>query len=74
MIRRAQAEDLQDILDIYNDAIVNTTAVYDYAPRTLENERIFEALHVCFQLHCTRTRRNHGRIVRSDDDGFAGAV
>ncbi len=39
MIRQAQAEDLQDILDIYNDAIVNTTAVYDYAPRTLEKQR-----------------------------------
>ncbi len=35
MIRPATAADLPSILDIYNDAILNTTAVYDYAPHTL---------------------------------------
>jgi L-amino acid N-acyltransferase YncA len=35
-IRQANRTDLQSILDIYNDAIVNTTAVYDYNPHTLE--------------------------------------
>lgn len=34
-IRAAQAADLPAILDIYNDAILNTTAVYDYEPHTL---------------------------------------
>ncbi|MEH7294114.1 N-acetyltransferase, partial [Priestia megaterium] len=28
MIREATKEDLMDILDIYNDAILNTTVVY----------------------------------------------
>ena len=28
MIRHARKEDLPDILKIYNDAIINTTAVY----------------------------------------------
>lgn len=35
MIREATTEDLMDILEIYNDAIVNTTAVYDYKAHTL---------------------------------------
>ena len=35
-IREAIAEDLPAILDIYNDAILNTTAVYNYKPHTLE--------------------------------------
>ncbi|NEQ45346.1 MAG: N-acetyltransferase [Leptolyngbya sp. SIOISBB] len=35
MIRPAIAADLPSILDIYNDAILNTTAVYDYVPHTL---------------------------------------
>lgn len=35
MIRYAQAADLSAILDIYNDAIVNTTSVYYYEPHTI---------------------------------------
>lgn len=34
-IRQAIESDLNAILDIYNDAILNTTAVYDYKPHTL---------------------------------------
>ena len=37
MIRYAQAADLGAILDIYNDAILNTTSVYYYRPRTIED-------------------------------------
>lgn len=36
MIRKATHEDLSMILDIYNDAIINTTAVYSYKTHTLE--------------------------------------
>jgi phosphinothricin acetyltransferase len=36
LIRPANSNDLQQILDIYNHAIVHTTAVYDYMPHTLE--------------------------------------
>ena len=39
MIREAQKSDLEAILTIYNDAIINTTAVYTYEPTTIE-ERI----------------------------------
>lgn len=35
-IRNATEADLQDILYIYNDAILHTTAVYNYQPHTLE--------------------------------------
>jgi phosphinothricin acetyltransferase len=35
-VREAGPGDLEAILAIYNDAVVNTTAVYDYAPRLME--------------------------------------
>jgi L-amino acid N-acyltransferase len=35
-IRLATENDLPAMLEIYNDIIVNTTAVYDYTPHTLE--------------------------------------
>ncbi|MBE7382228.1 MAG: N-acetyltransferase [Leptolyngbya sp. SIO1E4] len=34
-IRSATVQDLKSILSIYNEAILNTTAVYDYEPHTL---------------------------------------
>jgi len=37
MIREATEKDLMDILEIYNDAILNTTAIYDYKTHTLED-------------------------------------
>ncbi|MDP4095395.1 GNAT family N-acetyltransferase [Paenibacillus sp. P96] len=37
MLRKAKESHLPEILDIYNDAIMNTTAVYTYKPQTLEN-------------------------------------
>ena len=36
IIRHATEDDLPEILAIYNDVIINTTAVYDYEPHTLE--------------------------------------
>jgi len=37
MIREANEKDLTDILEIYNEAILNTTAVYDYKVHTLKD-------------------------------------
>ncbi|HEY8890973.1 MAG TPA: GNAT family N-acetyltransferase [Clostridium sp.] len=37
MIREATQNDLIDILEIYNDAILNTTAIYDYKAHTIED-------------------------------------
>jgi len=36
IVREALIEDLPQLLDIYNDIILHTTAVYDYEPHTLE--------------------------------------
>ena len=38
-VRNATESDLPQILAIYNDVIINTTAVYDYEPHTLEMRR-----------------------------------
>jgi phosphinothricin acetyltransferase len=38
-VREAQIGDLDAILAIYNDAVVHTTATYDYEPRTSEAHR-----------------------------------
>jgi phosphinothricin acetyltransferase len=38
-IRTAVEEDLPAILDIYNDIILTTTAIYDYHPHNLEMRR-----------------------------------
>ena len=38
-VRKASADDLPAMLVIYNDIIINTTAVYDYTPHTLEMRR-----------------------------------
>lgn len=37
-IRDARASDLASMLAIYNDAVLTTTAVYDYRPRTAEQQ------------------------------------
>lgn len=42
-VRDAGEEDLAAILAIYNDAVINTTAVYDYAPRSMEGELVWFA-------------------------------
>jgi phosphinothricin acetyltransferase len=36
-IRPAQRADVPAILDIYNDAVLTTTATYDYEPRSLQH-------------------------------------
>ena len=36
-VRSATFEDLPQILAIYNDAVLNTTASYDYEPRSMEH-------------------------------------
>jgi phosphinothricin acetyltransferase len=38
-VRIAEEKDLEAILEIYNDAVLNTTAVYDYEPHTLDMRR-----------------------------------
>jgi L-amino acid N-acyltransferase YncA len=45
-IRAACESDLEAILDIYNDAVANTTATFDLEPRSLETQAAWLAEHV----------------------------
>jgi L-amino acid N-acyltransferase len=38
-VREAQVADLEAILAIYNDAVIHTTATYDYEPRSMDVQR-----------------------------------
>ena len=59
-IRPATEADLPGILEIYNDAVLHTTATYDYEPRTLEQRRQW------FEDH---QRDNYAVFVAVDDTG-----
>ncbi len=59
-IRPATRADLPGILEIYNDAVLNTTATYDYEPRTLEHRA---------QWFEERTRDGYPIFVAIADDG-----
>lgn len=59
-IRPASTADLPGILEIYNEAVLHTTATYDYEPRTLEQRAAwFEE----------RTREGYPVFVAVDDAG-----
>ena len=45
-IRPATQADLPGILEIYNEAVLNTTASYDYEPRLLEHRTLWFEDHV----------------------------
>jgi phosphinothricin acetyltransferase len=59
-IRPATRADLPAILEIYNEAVLNTTATYDYEPRTLEQRT---------QWFEERQRDGYAVLVAEDDDG-----
>ena len=59
-IRPATRADLPGILEIYNDAVLNTTATYDYEPRTLEHRT---------QWFEERQREGFPIFVAVDDSG-----
>ena len=58
MLRKAEESDLLGILDIYNDAIINTTAVYSYEPQTLED-----------RLEWFRSKQANGYPILVIEDG-----
>lgn len=63
MIREATKQDLNDILNIYNDAIINTTTVYSYEKTNLEERmKWFE----------NKTKNNWPVIVYEIDGEVAG--
>ena len=59
-IRPATQADLTGILEIYNEAVLNTTATYDYEPRTLEHRVAWLEDHI---------RTNYPVFVAVDDTG-----
>ena len=63
IIRPATRADLPGILEIYNEAVVNTTASYDYEPRTLEHRIAWLEDHVKNNLPVFVAVNEAGRVV-----------
>jgi len=61
-IRPATDADQQRIMEIYNDAVLNTTATFDTEPRTIEKQMIW------FRNH----KKNHPVIVAEEDGKVIG--
>lgn len=58
-LREARPEDLAQILEIYNDAVLNTAATFDLEPHTLEARREwFKAHDMHYPLIIAETHRN----------------
>ena len=62
-IRPASEGDLPEILSIYNDIILHTTAVYDYKPHTLEMRKSWYA---------SKLKDNYPVFVAVEDDKIVG--
>jgi L-amino acid N-acyltransferase YncA len=62
-VRPASRDDLPGILEIYNDAVLNTTATYDYEPRTLEHRIAWFEDHAKNNLPVFVAEDERGRIV-----------
>ncbi len=62
-IRTATQEDLPGILEIYNEAVVNTTATYDYEARPLEHRRAWFEDHQRRDLPVFVAVTPEGRVV-----------
>lgn len=59
IVRSARIEDVETILEIVNDAILNTTAIYDYDVRTLDDQILW------FQ---EKQKQNFPVIVATDEN------
>lgn len=62
-IKSATYDDLPGILEIYNEAVLNTTATYDYEPRTLEHRTAWYEDHVKNNYPVFVAQNEGGRIV-----------
>ena len=60
LVRQATLTDVPGILDIYNEAVLNTTASYDYEPSTLEMRAAWFDEHV---------RTGYPVVVAEDESG-----
>ncbi len=62
-IRPALAADLPGILEIYNEAVLNTTASYDDEPRTLEHRLTWYQEHVKNNFPIFVADNDHGSLA-----------
>ncbi|GAB4380043.1 MAG: GNAT family N-acetyltransferase [Elainellaceae cyanobacterium] len=62
-IRLATYADIPMILDIYNEAVLNTTASYDYQPNTLEKRTAWYEDHLRKKLPVFVAEGATGRVV-----------
>jgi L-amino acid N-acyltransferase len=62
-VRAAERRDIQAILDIYNDAVLTTTATYDYEPRTLQHRIHWFEDHEKAKLPVFVAEDHGGKIV-----------
>jgi L-amino acid N-acyltransferase len=62
-IRHAEENDLPQILSIYNEVILNTTAVYDYKPHSLEMRK---------EWFKTKQQQGFPVFVAEEDSRIAG--
>ncbi len=62
-VRPATHDDLPGILEIYNEAVLNTTASYDYEPRTLEHRIAWFEDHVKNNYPVLVAANDQGRVV-----------
>ena len=62
-VRPATHDDLPGILEIYNEAVANTTSSYDYEPRTLEHRVAWFDEHVTNHLPVFVAVNEAGRVV-----------
>ena len=62
-VRPAQREDCPGILEIYNDAVLTTTATYDYEPRTLAHRQAWFDDHQKIGFPIFVALDSTGRIV-----------
>jgi len=62
-VRPATRDDLPGVLEIYNDAVLNTTATYDYDPRTLEHRITWFEDHAENNLPVFVAEDEQGRVV-----------
>jgi len=60
-VRAATEKDLESILDIYNEAVRNTTATFDTEPRSLEKQRAWFFAHK--KNHPVLVAEENGRVL-----------
>jgi L-amino acid N-acyltransferase YncA len=62
-VQHATHDDLPGILEIYNEAVANTTASYDYEPRTLDHRIAWFDDHVKNNLPVFVALNEPGRVL-----------